>query len=1310
MERSMRRRALSECADGRSTLRGLAINFYPTEDRALNPPSISQVPSANTTSTDSDSSSSGVSRAISTSTRASTVYSAVSTVSFPTMRSSQGMRGLLDAELGGSMVEFDPYSQSGVGGSGFKTGHQIGLTPNLPSTANPRTRQRAATHSGASLARSGTLFSSEASSSRKSAELKTLLGGSSHKLPSKATIPAPTSGQPDGQKKKKKPRRSASTSDISGAVALEKAKSKARVEVDIGLESETVVEGGYLRGNMEVTIRKPGKNESPIWIGGGKMRIVGFEGLPHNDIRYTFYQCAEGLSSITSASHHLFASAPDEEGFCRAREGTHILPFVMKIPISGTAKGPLHTKSGAMVRYIAMGSIKIKDQGSPVKSIAHFYRHVEIYPFLGQAVLSPADQPLRTSTAQTLFMGGSGKLQVAAMLHRRTWVAGQRCYVHVALNNETTKKVKTLTFTLIRTTTMFQPKAELDARSPLAGEDADIDACETSTSKKEVAQCTLEMGQKGERGCVTAKGFWTGVEPSGFVELSHFIQVPGDALSVARGRLIEVDYILRISAGTGPLSSDVTVQLPVRIINFLSIDPPPTMHRGAPATSSTSRMAPTAAPAATLPSPKKDAPQGRRRSVSMHNVREHEEQLRLWERNHGSASGGSPSAGPQQQIRSTTPVGQWDAPPISQPRPHPNQSHGLSASTSAMPSPTRSAMRAPASTQSSPNRWPQPSYNYPGTATPFHQPSPTRSTGQASPTRSILSSPDRGRARAQELFGGQPPTVSRSKTVAFADELRSQSGHSQSHSRATARGHFFPTGSPSRPVAPAPVVTRSESLPSQHPGLRSMTELSPRFSPIGMKLTTSAAADDEMESGSESSGYTDDDGAIYGTVDSVLLSHNTDRAQPRDGDQSFEVDAGQLGSASPILDTALAGDMSRDGVWEEHEGNRSFDAEELTEQAAMRLGEEEYLLDASLPLVGDAKGSRFTSSPSLMLGGKLSSPQHTNTVGAGLSSLSKMHVSGNPDTARRMDRSQSAMVFSSSRYPSFHASGIAQPKPKPRTQPRPVTSFSVGDIVPRPVHERMLSERDGHPEGSMVVGGFPFPPVPGPTEEEARSSGVPTTAQITKVSRGFAVMTSLPVHQRSNDGHTSSQTQASPARPSSQASIIRPDSQSRSAFSSSTTLQGIPELRRSRHKSNLSISSISTDTSLQTQTSATSSTRGVPTFVKTKIAQLETRNRTLRSFSTVGTPSGDESDLAGVRKSWSTLAMSRQFRHKGSSVTDLRKSVVQEDSESVSSSDSRYSGELTGSRLGRIDHEAFHFPVFKKSCSQGNRVAELKKK
>ena len=45
---------------------------------------------------------------------------------------------------------------------------------------------------------------------------------------------------------------------------------------------------------------------------------------------------------------------------------------------------------------------------------------------------------------------------------------------------------------------------------------------------------------------------------------------------MARVRLLEVEYTLNVNVTTGALSSDVEVTLPIRIINFLSIDPPPT--------------------------------------------------------------------------------------------------------------------------------------------------------------------------------------------------------------------------------------------------------------------------------------------------------------------------------------------------------------------------------------------------------------------------------------------------------------------------------------------------------------------------------------------------------------------------------------------------------------------------------------------------------------------------------------------------------------------------------------------------------------
>lgn len=47
-----------------------------------------------------------------------------------------------------------------------------------------------------------------------------------------------------------------------------------------------------------------------------------------------------------------------------------------------------------------------------------------------------------------------------------------------------------------------------------------------------------------------------------------------DALSISRGRHLEVTYSVKVSVG-GSLSADVSCDIPVRIVNFVSLDPPP---------------------------------------------------------------------------------------------------------------------------------------------------------------------------------------------------------------------------------------------------------------------------------------------------------------------------------------------------------------------------------------------------------------------------------------------------------------------------------------------------------------------------------------------------------------------------------------------------------------------------------------------------------------------------------------------------------------------------------------------------------------
>ena len=56
-------------------------------------------------------------------------------------------------------------------------------------------------------------------------------------------------------------------------------------------------------------------------------------------------------------------------------------------------------------------------------------------------------------------MGGDGALSLSAALHRITWIAGQPLHVRVRVNNETRKTVRSVSFAILRTTTLFHVSA-----------------------------------------------------------------------------------------------------------------------------------------------------------------------------------------------------------------------------------------------------------------------------------------------------------------------------------------------------------------------------------------------------------------------------------------------------------------------------------------------------------------------------------------------------------------------------------------------------------------------------------------------------------------------------------------------------------------------------------------------------------------------------------------------------------------------------------------------------------------------------------
>jgi hypothetical protein len=139
-------------------------------------------------------------------------------------------------------------------------------------------------------------------------------------------------------------------------VTLEQAKSHPRVEVDILPHVNVCVQGGHLRGHIRVIVRQATRKEIPIFVAGGKIRIIGFESLGDRS-RSIFYQCSAMLASVTPSLDGLYTSERDEEGFAQANEGEHEFPFALYLSLStnnGQARGSLKYQSGFALNYIAM--------------------------------------------------------------------------------------------------------------------------------------------------------------------------------------------------------------------------------------------------------------------------------------------------------------------------------------------------------------------------------------------------------------------------------------------------------------------------------------------------------------------------------------------------------------------------------------------------------------------------------------------------------------------------------------------------------------------------------------------------------------------------------------------------------------------------------------------------------------------------------------------------------------------------------------------------------------------------------------------
>jgi hypothetical protein len=232
-------------------------------------------------------------------------------------------RVLLNAEAGGMMLAFSPGGQYRPGQAIVGPGSTLMQTPahktpsaeeiaedslrsrpwsnstmsqHVPNNSLGH-RARSLSDGAAMLARQGTLFHPGSSKQRSAAELNLMLGqAKSRRLSGTRVLPPPdleawtmAGGDTD-------------------EVRLEAAKrKKARVEVDVVLERECVVEGGEVRGRLEVRVNG-GKRGEGLRVAGGKVRVVGFEGQSQHLIlswTWLILQTSQPAKGTSSTINHM---------------------------------------------------------------------------------------------------------------------------------------------------------------------------------------------------------------------------------------------------------------------------------------------------------------------------------------------------------------------------------------------------------------------------------------------------------------------------------------------------------------------------------------------------------------------------------------------------------------------------------------------------------------------------------------------------------------------------------------------------------------------------------------------------------------------------------------------------------------------------------------------------------------------------------------------------------------------------------------------------------------------------------------------
>ncbi|KAF9133893.1 hypothetical protein BGW39_008648 [Mortierella sp. 14UC] len=320
-----------------------------------------------------------------------------------------------------------------------------------------------------------------------------------------------------------------------------------KLKIRIYFDSTIFQAGGTLFGRMEVTAT----SSRSLKLGEIAVELAAYEEITSKEFTATqsFLSsrlCFQGTGIPPSNAVH---GPCDESGFWMAKKGKTTFPFAFQLPLD--CPSSLVFGQTASLRYVVTGLVQVFYHGKDETIL----KSKEAFVVEAWDGYNPEYRlPVQGANSTKLFWGGSGALELEAMLAERLHSAGGNLTVEVKVKNNTSRKVQGIRVGVARRLEMVSDKAQAELNPGLKIETVSVSELIGTQEFKSSSY----LFDTGEERTMTVNTI-----------------VPGNARTIRGTALFEVTCFVIVSMLLGAFSGELSVEIPIKICHPASLTPAP---------------------------------------------------------------------------------------------------------------------------------------------------------------------------------------------------------------------------------------------------------------------------------------------------------------------------------------------------------------------------------------------------------------------------------------------------------------------------------------------------------------------------------------------------------------------------------------------------------------------------------------------------------------------------------------------------------------------------------------------------------------